>query len=91
MDKAEFMEGIHLLQDNYNKTLTGNQLKLFYDNLKDMEKETYIQNIKSIIKTSPYMPNIAEIRFIKNKNYTNYEQRQYENIDFNKFYANKGG
>ena len=42
MNKIEFMEGVHILQDNYNRTLSETQLKLFYENLKDMSKDKYI-------------------------------------------------
>lgn len=89
MTKAEFMEGIHILQDNYNKQFTGTQLKTYYDNLKDMSKETYINNIKEIIRNNRFVPTIAEIRRIEQrKQFSDYQQRDYENIDFNKFYVN---
>lgn len=90
MNKADFMEGIHILQNNYNKKLTIDQLKLFYESLKDMEKNTFIANIKEQIKNNPYMPNIAQIRNEQKPQFINYEQRDYSNMDFNQFYANKG-
>lgn len=90
MNKADFMEGIHILQNNYNKKLTIDQLKLFYESLKDMEKNTFIANIKEQIKINPYIPNIAQIRNEQKPQFINYEQRDYSNMDFNQFYANKG-
>lgn len=90
MDKSEFMEGIHLLQNNYNKTFTTEQLKLFYENLKDMQKERYLANIKKHIQVNQFMPNIAQIRNENRTQYANYEQRDYSNLDFSKFYKNKG-
>lgn len=90
MNKADFMEGIRILQNNYNKKLTIDQLKLFYESLKDMEKNTFIANIKEQIKINPYMPNIAQIRNEQKPQFINYEQRDYSNMDFNQFYANKG-
>ena len=84
------MEGVHILQDNYNRTLSETQLKLFYENLKDMSKDKYISNIKEYIKTNSFMPTISQIRNETNKQFVNYEQRNYSNSDFNKFYANKG-
>lgn len=91
MNKIEFMEGVHILQDNYNRTLSETQLKLFYENLKDMSKDKYISNIKEYIKTNSFMPTISQIRNETNKQFVNYKQRNYSNLDFNKFYANKGG
>lgn len=90
MNKVEFMEGIHILQDNYNRKLTSSQLRLYYDNLKDMSKEKYISNIKEYIKTNSFMPTISQISDKTNKNkYQNFEQRDYSNYDFSKLYANK--
>lgn len=89
MNKVEFMEGIHILQDNYNRKLTGTQLKLFYENLKDMDKSIYISNIKEYIKTNSFMPTISQIRNEQRKQFANYEQRDYSNLDFSKFYANR--
>lgn len=91
MNKTEFMEGIRLLQDNYNKRLSTEQLKLFYENLKDMGKERYIANIKTNIKLNPFMPNIAQLRNENVKIYANYKQRSYSNTDLSKYYANQRG
>lgn len=88
LTKNEFMEGIHILQDNYNRKMTGTQLKLFYENLKDMNKDKFISNINEYIKTNSYMPTIAQIRNEPRKQFLNYEQRDYLNIDFSQFYAN---
>ena len=92
MSIDDFMEGIHILQDNYNKKLTTAQLNLFYENLKDMNKNKYLSNIKQHIKTNSFMPNIAQLRKETSKQYVNYDQRDYSNVDFDKLFANmKGG
>ncbi len=88
MNKTEFMEGIHILQNNYNQTFSKDKLRLYYENLKDMTKEEYLQNINELIKTKTYLPNIAEIRSDMPKNFANYEQRDYQSIDFDSLYAN---
>ena len=88
MDKNEFMEGIHILQDNYHQKFTVSQLRLFYDELKDMPKDRYLSNIKDFIKKNSYLPTISQIRNATPKQYCNYEQRDYSNFDFNQFYAN---
>ena len=91
MSIDDFMEGIHILQDNYNKKLTAAQLKLFYENLKDMNRNKYLKNIKEHIKTNSFMPNIAQLRKETTKQYVNYEQRDYSNVDFDKLFANVEG
>lgn len=87
LTKKDFMEGIKILQHNYQKEFSAEQLKLFYENLKDMPKNKFIKNIKAHIRISKYIPNIAEIRNENVKDIT-YQQRDYSDIDFNKFYAN---
>ena len=77
-----------MLQDNYNNKLTTEQLKLFYENLKDMSKDRYIANIKQNIKTNQFMPNIAQLRGENKTAYTNFEQRDYSNFDFNRIFSN---
>lgn len=89
MSIDDFMQGIHILQNNYNRKFSKEQLKLYYENLKDMSAEKYIANINRHIKSNTFMPNIAEIRDDKKREiYSNYEQRDYSNIDLDKFYAN---
>lgn len=90
MNINDFKEGIELLQNNYGKKFTTEQLKLFYENLKDMSKDRYIANIKMNIKNNPFMPNVAQIRNETAKQFMGYEQRDYSKADFSKFYANKG-
>lgn len=89
MNKNDFMEGVHILQNNYNKKLSTEQLRLYYENLKDMDKERYISNIKEAIKSNSFMPNIAQIRNESSRAYADYEQRELTNIDFDSLYANK--
>lgn len=89
LTKNEFMEGIHILQDNYNKKLSTEQLKLFYENLKDLSKEKFLRNIRQAIKNNPFMPNIAQLRNENVKIYANYKQRDYSNADLSKYYANQ--
>lgn len=89
LTKNDFMEGIHILQNNYNKKLSTEQLRLYYENLKDMDKERYISNIKETIKNNSFMPNVAQIRNEVSRVFANYEQRELTNIDFDSLYANK--
>lgn len=86
MNIQEFKEGIEMLQNNYNKTLSKEQLKLYYESLKDMNNERYLRNIKEYIKNNSFMPNVAQIRNETRKQYANYTQRDYSDLDFSKFY-----
>ncbi len=91
MSIEEFKEGIEILQDNYSKKYTKEQLILFFENLKDIKRDKYIANIKEHIKRNPYMPNIAQLRgeYTCKDTYAKYDQRDYSNFDFNQLYANK--
>lgn len=87
MNKFEFMEGIKIIQNNYNQKFSKEKLVLYYEELKDLDKDYYIRQIKKLIKTSPYIPNIAQIRGEKNK-CVNYKQRDYSDVNLNNYYAN---
>lgn len=89
LTKSDFMEGMHILQNNYNKKLSAEQLRLYYENLKDMNKDKYIANIKELIKSNLFIPNIAQIRNETSRVFADYEQRELNNIDFDNLYANK--
>lgn len=92
MNLDDFMEGIHRIQDNYHKKFTTSQLKIFYEHLKDMPKDRYLANIEKHIQTNTFMPNIAQIRSEGySKQYSNYEQRDYNDMDFDRLLANQGG
>ena len=93
MDKKQFLCGIEKLEMAYNQKFNKEKLIVWYSKLKFMEADKYLQRINELIETKEYMPNIAEILDKKqvNSNYTNYQQREYRDIDFNQFYANKGG
>lgn len=86
MNINDFKEGIELLQNNYHKIFSTEQLKLYYENLKDMNKEQYISNIKEHIRTCSFLPNVAQIR--NKKISVNYEQRNYEGINWDEILTN---
>lgn len=89
MNKSEFMEGIHILQNNYNQKFSTEKLRLYYDHLKDMDKNEYLKNIDELLDTNEFVPNIAQIRGEEKKTgYQNYEQRSYKDINFDSLYAN---
>lgn len=89
MNKTEFMEGIHILQNNYNQKFSTEKLRLYYEHLQDMDKQEYLDNISKLLKTNEFVPNIAQIRGEENRRaYQNYDQRDYKDIDFDSLYAN---
>ena len=67
MNKTEFMEGIHILQNNYNQKFSTEKLRLYYEHLQDMDKQEYLDNISKLLKTNEFMPNIAQIRGEENR------------------------
>lgn len=93
MDKKQFLSGIEKLEMAYNQKFDTKKLVLWYSKLNSMPVDKFLKRIDELIPTKEYMPNIAEILDKKriSSNYTNYEQRSYSDIDFNQFYANKGG
>lgn len=89
MNKQDFAKGIRVLELTYNQKFDEEKRDFWYRQLQDLKAEKYFDNIKNLIKTSTFMPNIAQIRNEPiRKQYSNYEQREYSNIDFSQFYAN---
>lgn len=89
MNKNEFMEGIRILQRNYNQILDKEKLRLFYENLKDMSREVFLANVNKQVRTNSFMPNIAQLRGENSKELSNFEQRSYTDMDFESLYSNK--
>lgn len=90
MNKKEFAQGIKILELTYNAKFDEEKRDFWYRQLQDLNAERYFNNIKQIIKTSTFMPNIAQILNEPRKQYSNYEQRDYSDFDFSKLYANGG-
>lgn len=89
MNKQEFYEGIKKIEDAYNTKFERDKLSLWYSKLNEMEYQEYIDKIEELITTKKYIPNIAEILDKQTKcTYTNYDQRDYKDIDFDSLYAN---
>ena len=89
MNRQEFAKGIKAIELGYNTRFDEEKLEFWFRQLKDMEAEDYFNNIKELMITSEYIPNIAQIRGEEKKTgYQNYEQRSYKEIDFDSLYAN---
>ena len=89
MNKQEFAKGIKILELTYNQKFDEEKRDFWYRQLQDLDAERFFNNIKQLIKTSTFMPNIAQIRNEQKPQFINYEQRDYSNMDFNQFYANR--
>lgn len=89
MNRQEFAKGIKIIELGYNTRFDEEKLEFWYKKLCDMSFNEYYKNINELMKTSTYIPNIAQIRGEEKECvYKNYEQRKYDDIDFEKFYAN---
>lgn len=89
MDKKEFAKGIKILELAYNQKFDEDKLEFWYRQLQDMNADRYFNNIKTLVKSNTFMPNIAQIRndgFAKNN--INFEQRDYSGVDFDNLFAN---
>lgn len=93
MDKKQFLSGVEKLEMAYNQKFDTKKLVLWYSKLNSMSADKFLQRIDELIQIKEYMPSIAEILNKKpvSNNYTNYEQREYKEEDWDRFYANKGG
>lgn len=90
MNKQEFAKGVKILELTYNQKFDEEKRDFWFRQLQDLNASRYFNNIKNIIKTSTFMPNIAQLRNEPRKQFADYEQRDYSNINLNQFYANKG-
>lgn len=88
MNIEEFLKGITKLELAYNQKFSKEKLDLWYQKLRNMNYQEYISRIEELIEVDNYMPNIAEILNKNKKQFLNYDQREYTDIDFSKLYAN---
>ena len=88
MNIEEFLNGITKLELAYNQKFSKEKLDLWYQKLRNMNYQEYISRIEELIEVNNYMPNIAEISNKNKKQFLNYDQREYTDIDFSKLYAN---
>lgn len=81
MQINEMIEANNRLENYYEKEITAEQSNIMFEELKEMPIEKYKEAIAICIRTSKYMPKIADIisasKTIDNTNYNN-EKKQYE-------------
>ena len=87
MVKEEFIEGVKKIQNAYNTTFNVEKLQLWWNKLQFMDGKAYLDKIDKLIVTNKYIPNLAEIIDDSSLS-TNYDQRNYKDSDFEKFYIN---
>lgn len=61
MTEKEFSEDMTYLGLAYGKEFTPNELRVYYDFLKDYSDETLMKAIKNIIKESKFLPKVTEL------------------------------
>lgn len=87
MVKDEFIKGVKKIQNAYNTTFNVEKLQLWWNKLQFMDGKAYLDKIDKLIVTNKYIPNLAEI--IDDSSLSaNYDQRNYKDSDFEKFYIN---
>ena len=88
MVKEEFIEGVKKMQNAYNTTFNVEKLQLWWNKLQFMKGKAFLDKVDKLIVTNKYIPNLAEILDDEKTSmqYANYEQREYKDSDFDKFY-----
>lgn len=87
MVKDEFIEGVKKIQNAYNTTFNVEKLQLWWNKLQFMNGKAFLDKVDKLIVTNKYIPNLAEIIDDSSLS-TNYDQRNYKDSDFEKFYIN---
>ena len=73
MQINEFIEATSRLETYYGKDYTTEQRSIMYEELKDLEVNRYRQLISAVLKTSKYLPKIAD--FIETNKDVPYEKK----------------
>lgn len=79
MTEVEFVQATSRLEKYYDKEYTQNQSKEMYNFFKDWSISKYITAINYCLKTSKYLPKIADLM---NVNTDDMQPREREKIDF---------
>lgn len=74
MNKTEFMEGIHILQNSYNQQFSKEKLRTWWTEFKDIDADSFIKAIEQLKIENKFLPNIAEITgmIINNSKFSSY-------------------
>lgn len=81
MKSEIFMKGIDKLELAYNQKFNKEKLEMWWEKLKDINDNDYLEAIEQLIPKNKFLPNIAEIKAeISNKN------MNYSNANFNSSY-----
>ena len=60
--QVEFLEIINLLEENYNKKISDNIIRIWYDEFKNCDKDILRKAIIKCIKDYSYFPTINQIK-----------------------------
>lgn len=84
MNKTSFLKIMKILSSAYNRDFTEDDLTIWYSQFKTENEKVMAQAVKNIIRTSRYMPSIAdilnEIRKIQIPDLTLDYEEEFENV-----------
>lgn len=61
MDKLDFIEGMKILSSCYQKDISNDDFIIWYEMLKELNKDDYIKAIIEICKEKSFMPTVHDI------------------------------
>lgn len=67
MDRNEFIEATNRLEHYYEKQYSTEQLKIMFEELKDIDANRYKLIVTRLIRTSKFLPKIADIVEMNNE------------------------
>lgn len=67
IEQKEFLEVIKMLEENYNKKLSDNIIKVWYEEFKNYDLDKFRKMIVDSIKEYPYFPTINQVKQTKSE------------------------
>lgn len=80
MTKKEFIETIEKLQKYYNKKLSDNDLRLYWNEFKTTNTDRFKKAANNLIQKNKFFPKITEIK------YKLEDKKSFDNINLNSSY-----
>lgn len=61
MTEQEFLEGITLIGEIFNKQYSQLEVRIYYDKVKDYDNETWTKTISDLLETEKFAPKIVDL------------------------------